>query len=153
MDSKLINPIVNAFMEVMPQVGFPAPRRLRVYLQGKSILTNGVTVTVGFTRQVCGNVIYNMTEDTAKFVASTMMMGVPVTQLSDMVQSSIREVCNMLAARAATNFSQIGLEADITPPELEIGKDFDAKSGGDYINVEMELGEHRIDIAVRVECD
>lgn len=153
MDAKLVNPIVNAFIEVMPQIGFPAPRRLRIYRQGNIVLTNGVTVTVSFTRKVCGSVIYNMTEETAKFVASTMMMGVPVTQLSDMVQSSIREVGNMLAARAATNFSQLELDCDITPPELSINQDPATRANDDYFTVEMELGEHRIDIAIRVESD
>jgi len=152
-DSKFINPIINAFTEVLPQMGFPAPRRLRVYWQGANVLTNGVTVKVGFTRRVCGNVIYNMTEEDAKFVASTMMMGVPVTQLSDMVQSSIREVCNMLAARAATNFSQLGFDCDITPPELTINQDPVIRAGENYFNVEMDLGEHRIDVAICVEAD
>ena len=153
MNSKLVNPIINAFVEVMPQVGFPEPRRLRVYWQGVNVLTNGVTIKVGFTRQVCGNVIYNMTEDTAKFIAATMMMGAPVTELSDMVQSSICEVCNMLAARAATNFSQLKLDADITTPELTIGQDPVLRAGENYLNVEMQLGEHRVDIAICVEAD
>ena len=152
MDSKLVNPIIDAFIEVMPQIGFPIPKRLRVYQQGKIVLTNGVTVKVSFTRKICGNVIYNMDEETAKYVASTMMMGVPVTQFGDLVQSSIREACNMLAARAATNFSQLGFEADITTPELAIGKDPEIKNDN-YFTVEMQLGEHRFDIAINVECD
>ncbi len=152
MDAKLVNPIIDAFMEVMPQMGFPLPRRLRVYLQDKNVISNGVTVTVGFTRQMRGNVIYNMTEETAKYIASTMMMGVPVTKFGELVQSAIREMCNMLTARAATNFTQMGLDVDITTPQLMLGADITTKiSDGNYLNVEMELGEHRIDIALSVD--
>ena len=151
-DAKLVNPIIDAFMEVMPQTGFPTPRRRKVYLQDKNIISNGVTVTIGFMRQMRGKVIYNMSEEAAKFVASTMMMGVPVTKLSDLVQSSIREICNMLTARAATNFSQMGLTVDITPPTLAINKDETIKiSDEHFLTVEMELGEHRIDIALAVD--
>lgn len=152
MDAKLVNPIIDAFMEVMPQMGFPVPRRLRVYLQNRNVISNGVTVTVGFTRQMRGNVIYNMSEETAKFIASTMMMGVPVTQFGELVQSAIREMCNMLTARAATNFTQMGLEVDITTPKLKIGEDITTKiSDEHYLNVEMDLGGHRMDIALSVD--
>ena len=152
MDAKLVNPIIDAFMEVMPQMGFPLPRRLRVYLQDRNVISNGVTVTFGFTKQMHGKVIYNMSEDTAKFIASTMMMGVPVTKFGDLVQSAIREMCNMLTARAATNFTLLGVDVDITTPSLVIGEDITTRiSDTHYLNVEMALGEHRIDIALSVD--
>ena len=152
MDAKLVNPIIDAFMEVMPQMGLPIPRRLRVYLQDRNIISNGVTVTVGFTRQMRGNVIYNMTEETAKFIASTMMMGMPVSEFDELAQSAIREMSNMLTARAATNFTQMGLDVDITTPQLSIGGDITTKiSDAHYLNVEMALGDQRIDIALSVD--
>lgn len=152
MDAKFVNPIIDAFMEVMPQIGFPTPRRLRVYLQDRNVISNGVTISVGFTKQLRGTVIYNMTEDTAKFVASTMMMGVPVTKFGDMAQSAIREVANMLTARAAMNFSHMNVVSDITPPELSISRDNTIKiSDETFLTVEMELGGHRMDIALSVD--
>ena len=107
---------------------------------------------VGFTRQMRGNVIYNMSEDTAKFIASTMMMGAPIQQFDEMAQSAIREMSNMLTARAATNITQMGLDVDITTPQLTIGEDLTTKiSDENYLNVEMELGDKRIDIALSVD--
>lgn len=151
MDAKLVNPIIDAFMDVMPQMGFPMPKRLRVYLQDRNVISSGVTVTVGFTRQMSGKVIYNMTLDTAKYIASTMMFGVPVSKFSDMAQSALREMSNMLTARAATGFSQMGLEVDITTPELQISEDQAIKiSDEHYLTVEMDLGGHRMDIALAV---
>ena len=152
MDAKLVNPIIDAFMEVMPQMGFPMPRRLRVYLQDRNVISNGVTLTVGFTRQMRGKVIYNMTADTAKYIASTMMLGVPVTKFNDLVQSALREMSNMLTARAATHFTKLGLDVDITTPELNISDDHTIKiSDAHYLTVEMEIGGHRVDIALSVD--
>lgn len=152
MDAKLVNPIIDAFMDVMPQMGFPFPKRLRVYLQDRNVISNGLTVTVGFTRQMNGKVIYNMTTETGKFIASTMMFGVPVSKFGDLAQSAIREMCNMLTARAATNFSQMGVEVDITTPDLVIGEDITTKiSDAQYLTVEMDLGGHRMDIALAVD--
>lgn len=154
MDAKLVNPIIDAFMEVMPQMGFPMPKRLRFYLQDRTVISNGVMLIVGFTKQMEGKVIYNMTADTAKYIASTMMMGVPVTKFGELVQSALREMSNMLTARAATNFSKLGFEVDITTPELIIGEEESIKSNGaQYLMVEMELGEYTVDIALAVDHD
>ena len=124
MDAKLVNPIIDAFMEVMPQMGFPMPRRQRIYLQDRNVISNGVALTVGFTRQMSGKVVYNMTVETARYIASTMMLGVPVEKFNDMAQSALREMSNMLTARAATNFSKLGVDVDITTPELVIEEDY-----------------------------
>jgi len=148
-DAKLVNPIIDAFMDVMPQMGFPTPKRLRVYLQDRNVISNGVMIKVGITKQLEGYVIYNMTADTAKYIASTMMLGVPVTKFGDLVKSALREIANMLTARAATHFAQMELDVDITPPELMIEEDLTIKiSDSHYLLVEMDLGGYRIDVAL-----
>lgn len=152
MDAKLVNPIIEAFMDIMPQMGFPMPMRKRIYLRDRNIISNGVTLTVGFTKQMHGKVIYNMTADTARYIASTMMLGVPVTKFNDLAQSALREMSNMLTARAATNYTKLGIEVDITTPELVIDEDHTIKvSDSHYLNVEMEVGGHKVDIALSVE--
>ena len=151
MDAKLVNPIIDAFMEIMPQMGFPTPKRQRIYLQDRNVISNGVVLVVGFTKQMQGKVIYNMTTDTAKYIASTMMMGVPVTKFGELVQSALREMSNMLTARVATNFTKLGLEVDITTPELIISEDHTIKiSDAQYLTVEMEVGGHIVEIALDV---
>ena len=154
MDAKLVNPIIDAFMEIMPQMGFPMPTRQRIYLQNRNVISNGVMLTVGFVKQMQGKVVYNMTADTAKYIASTMMMGVPVTKFNELVQSALREMSNMLTARAATKFTELGLEVDITTPQLIIEEDYTIKiSDSNYLTVEMELGGHKVDIALAVDRD
>ncbi|MBQ3725874.1 MAG: chemotaxis protein CheX [Selenomonadaceae bacterium] len=152
MDAKLVNPIIDAFMEVMPQMGFPMPRRQRIYLQDRNVISKGVALTVGFTKQMHGKVVYNMTADTARYIASTMMLGVPVTRFNELAQSALREMSNMLTARAATNFTKLGLDVDITTPELVIDEDHTIKvSDSHFLTVEMEIGGQRLDIALAVD--
>ena len=139
-------------MDVMPQMGFPMPKRLRVYLQERNVISNGVTLTLGFTKQMQGKVVYNMTADTARYIASTMMLGVPVVKFNELAQSALREMSNMLTARAATKFSELGLDIDITTPELVIDEDNTIKIGDShFLTVEMDLGGHRIDVALFLE--
>ena len=154
MDAKLVNPFIDAFISVMPQIGFPIPKRTKVYLQTKNIINFGVVVMIGFTKQIRGNVVYNMTEDTAKFIASTMMMGMPVSEFHAMAQSAIAEMSNMLAANTATNLTALDLEVDISTPSVTVGKDTQIKiSSGQYLTIEMDLGGHKVDIAIAVDRD
>ena len=152
MDAKLVNPFIDAFTAVMPQIGFPEPKRAKVTVKQKNAVSLGVSVIVGFTKQIRGNVVYNMTEDTAKFIASTMMMGMPVENFDEMAQSAISELSNMLTAHTATNITGLGLDVDISTPSLTVGKDFEVKiSDGQYLVVEMNLSGQLVDLAIAVD--
>ena len=152
MDAKLVNPFVNAFTSVLPQMGFQEPKRTKLYMREKNTVSLGVSVMVGFTKQVRGNVVYNMNVETAKFVASTMMMGMPVAEFDAMAQSAISELSNMLTANAATNITGMGLEVDISTPSLSVGEKFQLKiSDGQYITVEMDIGGHTVEIDIAVD--
>lgn len=152
MDAKLVNPFIDAFTAIMPQIGFQDVKRNQMVVKDRSVESLGVTVLVGFTKNIKGNVAYNMSESTAKFIASTMMMGMPVENFDDMAQSAISELSNMITANAATNLASLGYETDISTPSLSIGKSFVVKiSGENYLSVEMDAGGHLIEIAIAVQ--
>jgi chemotaxis protein CheX len=151
MDAKLVNPFIDAFTAIMPQIGFQDVKRNKMVVKERSVESKGVTVLVGFTKNIKGNVAYNMSETTAKFIASTMMMGMPVENFDDMAQSAISELSNMITANAATNLASLGYDADISTPSLSIGEAFVVKiSGESYLSVEMDAGGHLIEIAIAV---
>ena len=151
MDAKLVNPFIDAFTTVMPQMGFQEPKRTKMSVKDKVAESLGVSVIVGFTKQIRGNGIYNMSEDTAKYIASTMMMGMPVESFDEMAQSAISEMSNMLTANAATNLTAMGLEVDISTPSLSVGEKFQIKiSGEQYLTVEMDLGGHPVELDIAV---
>ena len=151
MDAKLVNPFIDAFTTVMPQMGFQEPKRTKMSVKDKVAESLGVSVIVGFTKQIRGNVIYNMSEDTAKYIASTMMMGMPVESFDEMAQSAISEMSNMLTANAATNLTAMGLEVDNSTPSLSVGEKFQIKiSGEQHLTVEMDLGGHPVELDIAV---
>ena len=90
-----------------------------------------------------------MTEETAKKIASTMMMGMPVPEMDEMAQSAISELTNMVTGNAATNFEKDGLKVDISPPTLIVGSDFKAKvSSSKFIVVEMIVDSLTIELNI-----
>ena len=152
MDVKLVNPFIDAFTTVLPQMGFATPTRTGMSVKEKSATSLGVAVIVGFTKEIRGSVVYNMSEETAKYIASTMMMGMPVAEFDGMAQSAISEMSNMLTANAATNLTGMGLEVDISTPSLSIGENFQVKISDDnYLTVEMDLGGHVVELDIAVE--
>ncbi|HAF31944.1 MAG: chemotaxis protein CheX [Anaerovibrio sp.] len=152
MDVKLVNPFIDAFTTVLPQMGFPTPQRTGMTVNNQNAVSQGVAVIVGFTKEIRGNVVYNMSEDTAKFIASTMMMGMPVESFDEMAQSAISEMSNMLTANAATNLTALGLEVDISTPSLTVGSDFQIKiSNEQYLCVVMDISGHQVEIDIAVQ--
>jgi len=152
MDVKLVNPFIDAFTTVLPQMGFPTPQRTGMTVNQQNAVSQGVAVIVGFTKEIRGNVVYNMSEETAKFIASTMMMGMPVESFDEMAQSAISEMSNMLTANAATNLTALGLEVDISTPSLTVGSDFQIKiSNEQYLSVIMDVSGHQVEIDIAVK--
>lgn len=147
MDVKLMNPFIDAFTTVMSQIGFQGIKRGKIALKDKLAKSLGITVLVGITKDIRGNIAYNMNDETARFIASTMMCGMPVNELDDMAQSAISEMANMITANAATNLQAMGLVVDISTPSLSVGDGFTVKiSNKEYLSVEMLIGDHIVEI-------
>lgn len=127
MDAKKYAPFVDAFAEILPQLGFQAVKRGNLALKEKLMATRDVTAILGLTQKIRGNVAYGMAEDTAKNIASIMMGGMPVENFDEMAQSAISELANMVTANAAISLENIGLETNISPPTLIVGKNITAR--------------------------
>ena len=103
-----------------------------------SVESLGVTVIIGMTKSIRGNVAYNLTQASAMAIASTMMGGMPVNQFDELPQSAISEMVNMVTANAAIRYEQMGLKVDISPPSLVVGADFRARLLQDkFLVIEM----------------
>ncbi len=152
MDAKLVNPFIDAIVSVMPMLGLPVPKRADMGVKSKMATSLGVTVLVGFTKQIRGSIAYNMTEDTAKYIASSMMMGMPVETFDEMAQSAISEMSNMLTANAATSLAGMGYDVDISTPSLTTGENFQIRISSDsFLFVKMDIGGHTIELNIAVE--
>ncbi len=115
-DVKHINPFLQSAISIVEQttmmkmgVGKPVVSALE-FGEDKFILQVGVTGVLK------GQVLIVMSIDSAKNLASKMMMGMPVEQLDDMAVSALGELSNMIMGNTATIFSTQGIHMDITPP-------------------------------------
>ena len=100
-----INPIIESFKNVMPQLGLNHIKENDIKLKERLINSPGVMIIIGLMGDIKGNIIYGINEIDAKKIASVMMMGMPVEEFNELAQSAISELINMLTANVATNFS------------------------------------------------
>ncbi|WP_294394964.1 chemotaxis protein CheX [uncultured Clostridium sp.] len=148
MDVKHINPVIESVNNIMPQLGFAGVSKKGVSVKGKNIESPGVVIIIGLIGDVKGNIIYGMSIDDAKKIASQMMMGMPVDDLNEMAQSAISELVNMLTANVATNYSRDNINVDISTPTLIKGE-FTANASTDkVICIEMDVSGINIQVNI-----
>ena len=152
MDVRLINPFIGAVTGIMPQIGFSNITRKGISLKEKKFMVSGVVLTLGIVGDKKGNVVYSIDMDGAKKIASTMMMGMPVEELDDMSKSALSELSNMLTANASINFSNDGINVDISVPTMMYGEEIEINLQKDNI-VCIDFDVDGIVLSVNVALD
>ena len=139
MDVKHINPVIESVNNIMPQFGFSNVAKRGISLKDRNISSPGVVIIIGLIGDVKGNIIYGLSIEDAKKVASQMMMGMPVDDFNEMAKSALSELVNMLTANVATNYSRDNINVDISTPTLIEGE-FTANASTDkVICIEMDV--------------
>lgn len=152
MDVKYVNPFIESFTTVMPQLGFASTKKGNLSLKNKDIVYTGVIIIVGLVGAIKGNVVYCIGMEDAKKIASTMMMGMPVDNFDELAQSALSELTNMLTANAATCFSAMDIMIDISTPTLLYGNNVSVKMGSNQVLcIQLIANEIPIDINISFE--
>jgi chemotaxis protein CheX len=126
-----INPFVEAAYSVLKEVLSSDVKRGDIYLKPTSMAIMGVAALVGLAGDVEGRVLFDMTKDSALFVAGKMN-GEVFTTLDELGKATIQELANMITAQAVTKLHDLGFKFDLTPPALFTG---------DNMEVSTNLGE------------
>lgn len=151
MDVNHVNPVLEAFNNILPQLGLRSISKNGIKVKGRYIESPGVIIIIGIMGDIKGNIIYGMSTDSAKKIASTMMMGMPVENFDELSQSAISELVNMLTANVATNFSRNNIIIDISTPTLVEGE-FVANSSADKVLC-VEMGVDGMPIEVNISLE
>jgi len=119
MDASYVNAFVQGAQKVFATVCNETPTLGRVFVKSQPYTASPVTVSINVFGAFEGEVVYNMEESAGSFIASQMMMGMPVPDLRDsMAQSAVSELANIISGNVATLFSGKEIIVDIKPPVL-----------------------------------
>lgn len=121
MNIEYINPFIEASQAVLKQIAGVDAKLGKVYLKESPYTSECVVIIVGLTGKIRGQAIFTMNKKLAMGIASTMMGGMPVTELDEISKSAISELTNMILGNAATILYNRGINVEITPPSLLMG--------------------------------
>jgi len=106
-------------------------------------------IELGLKGGLSGNVVMNLSHDTALGIVSKMMM-MPVQTIDEIGQSAISELWNMIAGNAATIFASNNIIIDITTPAYYEGQNYSVWQGQRLsIPFQSEAGEIYVDVDVQ----
>jgi chemotaxis protein CheX len=149
MKAEYINPFLQAFDNVIGQVINVKAVKGNLFVKEGSVKSGDVVITIGVTGDLTGSVILNMSEESAKYIASKMMFGMEVKELDDMAKSAISELGNMIAGNSASFFLDIGKNINITPPSLYTGSNMTIYAyKGKALCVPMKLENYTVEIDI-----
>ena len=139
-----LNPFLMSAKQVLQQVcqidvQFGQISKDDFYVNGEPLF-----IMLGITGEITGQVCVVMENDTAKDIASRMMMGMPVAELDAMAKSALSELGNMMMGNAATLLSNNNVLIDITPPTLVFGSAMISSPEMSVIKVPLLYGTHEI---------
>ena len=116
LDIKYINPFLKATITVFEMLGLAGGKVGKPSIKDLDFPANTFLIQVGVTGAMKGQVFFEIEDKKAMSIASTMMMGMPVTSLDPMACSALQELGNMILGNTSTLFSTMNIIFDITPP-------------------------------------
>ena len=112
-----INPFLIASTKVLKDMVFIDAKVGKPYVKDTAFSQDSMLIMLGVTGEMKGQVILHFPHAVALDIASKMCM-MPMTELNELAQSAICELCNMILGNTATVFSTKGIVIDITPPTM-----------------------------------
>ncbi|MCL2873507.1 MAG: chemotaxis protein CheX [Defluviitaleaceae bacterium] len=121
MNVEYINPFIQGAQNTINTVCGEKPALGAVKVKSLPYSSEPIAITIEFFGSVSGYGIYGMGEPLARYIASKMMMGMPVESFNDIAKSAVSELGNMISGNVATMIASKGATVDIKPPILDAG--------------------------------
>lgn len=121
MKADYVNPFITGAMTTFGQELKQQPQVGAITATLDRMVSAGISVLVGLVGDVRGVVIYDMSERTAKAIASSMA-GVPMPLFDAMAQSAIAELGNVITGLASVALEAGGYRVAISPPSIILGE-------------------------------
>ena len=150
MDVKYINSVLEIFNVTLEQFGVHNIKRCNIQKKNKMYLNLDLSTIVCFQGAVQGDIALSMPLDTAKNLASAMMMGMSITVIDNMVKSAIGELSSIIASSYATKLSSFGLCTKINPPRVILENAEINSIETLVIDFETDLGKMELNIGLNI---
>ena len=127
MDAKMINPFINATLNVLETMAFTKSEAGKPYLKKEDVAQGDVSGVIGFTGETNGTVAVTFDEGCILKIV-TNMFGEEMTELNDEITDAVGELTNMISGQARKELEEIGKIFHGAIPTVVTGKNHKLES-------------------------
>lgn len=121
----------------------------KALMRKDAIFSNDLSVVLGVSGELTGQIICCVDETGAKKIAGTMMGGIVVPYMDEISWSAMQEFGNWIAGAAATELSKENYIIDVTPPVINEGTStFRAANTFITVPIDTDIGEVIVHISL-----
>ena len=125
MKAEWANPFISNAIDVIEQLAHIKFERTELSVKEDTTPTNDISIIIGITGFIQGQVVYSLKEHTANRIANEVKPNKDVIVNEEFIESSIAEIANIITGRATIDLTAKNNEIlYITPPSVVIGKDY-----------------------------
>ncbi|MBL7180443.1 MAG: chemotaxis protein CheX [Pseudomonadota bacterium] len=121
MDVKMINPFINATLNVLETMAFVKAEAGKPYLKKNDVAQGDVSGVVGFTGEANGTVYVTFDEECILKIVSNMF-GEEMTEINNEITDAVGELTNMISGQARKEIAEIGKVFHGAIPTVVTGK-------------------------------
>lgn len=152
MDEKYINSFIKSISQVFSMMGLGEIISGSIYNKENFTCRYNLTTIISLSGNIKGNVALSMPYDTARKIASAMMMGMEVAEIDEISVSALGEMTNMICGQAAMELSSQDFLINTTPPTIIHGEKIKAYiSQVETIVVEIDSALGNIELNLGLE--
>lgn len=156
MDIKLVNPFLDATVNVLSTMAFTEASAGKPFLKKTKEASGDVTGTISFTGDATGILAITFTEGCIANIL-TNMFGEEVTGINDEVCDAVGELTNMISGDARRKLEQYGYSIRAAIPSVITGKNHTIKKffEGPCIALPFSTngGDFTVEIAVKTKSN
>lgn len=147
---EFVNPFLSAGSDVLIQFVGGSIEQGQLSVRTAIFTSQEISIVVGVSGQVKGQVIYGMSTVTAAKIASAMM-GSELVSFDEMAMSAISELGNIISGNAMSLLSEAGFTCDITPPTIVRGVNVQLATQTPALLVPLATTCGNVDISVALQ--
>lgn len=122
MKAEYLNVILNSVVSITKQWMKKDFVLAQKSLKQTPFTTKPLTIIIGISGDLSGNVFISLDNETAKKLASSMAGGFVFEEVDELCKSAIGEMGNIILGNICTAFAEKGKKIDITPPVIIEGE-------------------------------
>jgi len=151
LDVKIVNPFINATLNVLETMAFVKSEPQKPYLKKENVAKGDVSGIVGFTGETNATVFITFDEPCIVKIVSNMI-GEQINEINDEIKDAVGELTNMISGQARKELEEMGKLFQGGIPSVVSGKNHEllpmTKGPRIAIPFKTDFGSFTIEVAI-----